>query len=881
MRQLRWTRPMRALAVLALLLAGFGEAGRADERFAAPESALQYMPKRDYDLLHLRLDLDFDWEKRTVSGTATNILTPLRPDTASLVFHAVDLNVTGVRLGKAGHGAGGAVELPFSLDPAAQTLTVRLDRPHGPGDELAVAIDYSARPRAGLWFVGPDAGYPKKPRQIWSQGEPNLNRHWFPSWDYPNDRATSEMVATVARPFTAVGNGRLAEVADRPGGRRAFHWTMEQPHTTYLVSVVVSEFTRVADAWKGIPIEYYVPPGREEEARVAFGRTPAMMEYFSTVTGKPYPYPKYAQTTAYDYMWGGMENITATTMTERTLHAARHDVDFSSEFLVAHELAHQWFGDLITCRSWDHLWLNEGFADYMTVLWKGHAHGPDELAWEVDDLVQDHLSEARDQYRRPLVTLRYPAPIRLFDAHSYEKGALVLHMIRGLLGEETWWRSLRAYVERFAGGTVTTADLQGVLEQVSGISLGPLFDQYVHGAGHPELEVRWEWRPDERIVRLEVEQTQRITPEIGFFSFPVEIALVGDQIGDQGTEIRRVQLEPRRLQDLSIPSETRPRTVVFDPRGWMLKTMTFDKPTPEWIAQLETADHLAAKLEALRALGQSGGGMARGEAEAALGRALRQEPHHGARQIAAEALGSLGTEAALEALRPGLEDRHSQVRTKALEALGRFPSHPELVEVLQRSLEKEESHKAQAAAARALGKFPERRSRIVPALLRALDRPSHRDVVQEGALAALAELDARETFDQAVRFARWGAPPHSREDALKALARWAGQDARRTQEVRKVLEGYLDDPVYLIRTGVFEALAELGDPAAIPALERSARNEADDSQRLAAADAIRKIRDREAARGAEAGGLAQRVQQLEREAEVLRGRVEELEQKKD
>lgn len=864
MLQLRRT----GLACL-LLLAALGGAGHADERFVDPETGPQYMPARAYDLLHLRLDLDFDWQQRTVSGTATNTLSPLRPNTDSLVFHAVDLEVSRVRLG-------GGEELRFSLDPAAQTLTVHLDRPRGPGEELTVAIDYSASPRAGLWFVGPDAGYPKKPRQIWSQGEPNLNRQWFPSWDYPNDRATTEMVATVARPFTAVSNGRLAEVADRPDGRRTFHWRMEQPHTTYLVSIVVSEFARVADEWKGIPIEYYVPPGREEEARVSFGRTPAMMEYFSTVTGKPYPYAKYAQTTIYDYMWGGMENITATTQTERTLHPARHDTDFSSDYLVAHELAHQWFGDLITCRSWDHLWLNEGFADYLTVLWKGDAHGPGELAWEVDDMVQDHLAEAVGKYRRPLVTRRYAAPIRLFDAHSYEKGAIVLHMIRGLLGEETWGRVLRAYVERFAGTTVTTADLQGVVEQVSGASLGPLFDQYVFGAGHPELAARWEWREDEKLVRLHVEQTQRLTDEVGLFSFPVEIALVGAT----ETEIRRVQLDPLRVQDLSIPSATRPRTVVFDPHGWMLKTLAFDKPLSEWIIQLETADHLAAKLEALRALGQSGGGMSGGEAEAALGRALRQEKHYGARIVATEALGALGTAAALEALRPGLEDRHSQVRTKALEALGKFPDHPDLVPVLKRALEKEESHTAQAAAARALGKFAENRSQIVPALLQALDRPSHRDVVQEGALEALADLNAKETWDQGLRFARWGAPSNSRDNSLQALARQAGQDPKRTQDVRKLLEGYLDDPVYLIRISVFEALATLGDPASIPALERAERNEVDDGQRLRAADAIRRIHEKEAARTAEAGDLVQRVQQLEREAEVLRSRLEGLEGKK-
>ncbi|HKH47721.1 MAG TPA: M1 family aminopeptidase [Thermoanaerobaculia bacterium] len=869
MLRLRWTGPIRALAVLALLLPGLGEPGHADERFTTPDTPPRYMPERVYDLLHLRLDLDFDWEKRAVSGTATHTLVPLRPGTASLVFHAVDLGVTRVRLGVGTNGEP-ATELPFSLDPAAQTLTVRLDRPRGPGEELKVAIDYTARPRAGLWFVGPDAGYPKKPRQIWSQGEPDLNRNWFPTWDYPNDRATTEMLATVARPFTAVSNGRLAEVIDRPDGRQTFHWIMEQPHTTYLVSVVVSEFARVADQWKGIPIEYYVPPGREEEARVSFGRTPEMMEFFSTATGKPYPFAKYAQTTIYDYMWGGMENITATTQTERTLHPARHDTDFSSEGLVSHELAHQWFGDLITCRSWDHVWLNEGFADYMTALWKEHAHGPDELAWEMDDLVQDHLTETKDKYRRPLVTARYPAPIRMFDAHSYNKGAIVLHMIRGLVGDETWRQGLRAYVERFAGRTVTTADFQEVMEQVSGVPLGPLFDQYVFGAGHPELEVRWEWRPEERLVRLQVEQTQKVTEETGLFSFPVEVAL----IGEKGTEIRRVQLEPRISQDLAIPSETRPRTVVFDPHGWVLKTVAFDKPIAEWIIQLETADHLAAKLEALRALGQMGGGMSGGEAEAALGRALRQEPHYGTREVAAEALGAVGTEAALEALRPGLEDKHSQVRAKVLEALGKFPGHPELVAVLKRSLEKEESDAARTAAAKALGKFAEQRSQIVPALLRALERPSHRDVVQEGVLLALADLDARETFDQGVRFARWGAPANSRGKALLALANWAGQDARRTEDIRKVLEEYLNDPVYLVRAGVFEALAVLGDPAAIPALERAARNEVDDGLRLRAANAIQQIRDHEAA---EAGDLAQRVQQLEREAEVLRSRVEELE----
>ncbi len=211
------------------------------------------MPTRQYDLQHLRLDLAFDWDAKSVAGTATNTLVPLLPGLQALVFHAEGLDVQKVRVGGA--------ERPFTVDPGAETLTVRLDRAYGPGDKLEVAVDYSAHPQAGLYFVGPDAGYPTKPRQIYSQGEADLNRHWFPSWDYPNDRTTTEMVATVKRPLDVVSNGKLLEVTDRPDGRRTFHWRMDVPHTIYLVSVAIGEFTKVADEWKGIPVEYYVPRG--------------------------------------------------------------------------------------------------------------------------------------------------------------------------------------------------------------------------------------------------------------------------------------------------------------------------------------------------------------------------------------------------------------------------------------------------------------------------------------------------------------------------------------------------------------------------------------------------------------------------------------------
>ncbi|HEY0783419.1 MAG TPA: M1 family metallopeptidase, partial [Thermoanaerobaculia bacterium] len=365
---LRWSLLPVALAALAILASpdtGASTLGTArdDGRrpFATADDPPHYLPERLYHLEHVKLDLRFDLVAGTVAGTATNTLTPLLPGVDHLVFHAAELDVKKVRVG--------GQEAAFALDPTAQTLTVRLAAAAGPTDKLEVAIEYAAKPRSGLYFVGPDAGYPTKPREMFSQGETELNRYWFPSWDEPDDRTTTETLATVQKPYQAISNGRLVEVLDRPDGWRTYHWSMEQPHSTYLTSVAAGEFTRIADEWHGIPIEYYVPVALAGEARRSFGDTPAMMDFFSNLTGRPYPYAKYAQVAVHDFMFGGMENISATTQTARTLHDERAELDNPSEELVSHELAHQWFGDLVTCRDWGEGWLNEGFATYSEYIW--------------------------------------------------------------------------------------------------------------------------------------------------------------------------------------------------------------------------------------------------------------------------------------------------------------------------------------------------------------------------------------------------------------------------------------------------------------------------------------------------------------------------------
>jgi aminopeptidase N len=877
-------RPAAALLVAVFALALTAPAGLAAERrpFAPADQPLQYAPDRQYDLQHVRLELDFDWEGRRVAGTATNTVVPLLPGLRHALFHAVGLDIARVRL--SGDGAGDAAgteggrELPFTVDPAARSVTVDLGRDYGPEDRLEIAFDYSAHPRGGLYFMGPDAAYPDKPKQIYSQGETELNRHWFPTWDYPNDRATTELIATVEPPFQVIGNGRLVEVADRPDGRRAYHWLMEQPHVTYLVSVVVGEFVKETDTWNGIPIEYYVPPSMADKTRRSFGNTPDMMEYFSTVTGRPYPYAKYAQTAVIDYMWGGMENITATTQTARTLHDERAALDTSSLGLVAHELAHQWFGDLVTCESWADIWLNEGFADYFDTLYRGHADGPDEFALEIDAMTQGYLAEDSTEYRRPIVTRRYVDPAAMFDSHSYGKGALVLHMVRYHLGEEGWWKGIREYLKRLENQTATTSDLQGVLEEVTGVSLGPLFDGYVRGAGHPELKLRWEHLPPSGTtpgqLRLTVEQAQELTAETGLFSFPLDVALVGE--GE--TAVHRVAVRPLRLQEIVLPAPSRPRTVVVDPEGWTLKTVDFDKPVGEWIVQLEAAGHFHGhfhtKAEAVRALGEAAG-MDAGRAVEALARALRDDPFRGVRQEAAKALGEVGTAAALAALQAGADDSDSRVRTAVFEAFAEFPRHPELVPTLRRALENDRSYYARAAAAKALGAFEGSRAEVVPALEKALSQESHVDVVRGAALKALAEIGAPRAYETALRYARRGSPIFSRDDALDALASLGSKtsDPRLRERIRRDLEGFLSEDDYNFRGDLYEAFSALGDPDAIPALERAAREEPEPRQRLRAQTAIADIRQKSA--GKEPRELQKRIEDLETEVETLRKGIDE------
>jgi aminopeptidase N len=460
--------------------------------------------------MHLKLQVVLDLANKAVSGTATHHVAPLNDGTSSFELDAVDMEILTATVDKQ----------PARFDYDGRKLRVHFGSTPPRGTEVRVAVEFCSRPRIGLYFIQPDEAYPDKPRQVWSQGQDEDHRYWFPCYDHTNDKMTSELMVTVPSDWYALSNGRLLEDKKQKDGTRRFHWHQDRPHSTYLFTLAAGEFSRIDATRDGLTIDYFVEPKDVEAAERTFGNTPEMIALFEEVSGVRYPWAKYSQVVVRDFVFGGMENTSATTMTELILVDRKASLDHTSDYLVSHELAHQWWGDLMTCRDWSHGWLNESFATYAEFLWEERKRGADEYRQYVIANTHDYLEE---RYRRPIVTNVWNAPIDIFDLHLYEKGALVLHTLRGLLGDDQFLRSIRRYCQDNQERSVITQDLMTAIEAETGRNLDWFFDQYVFRPGHPQFKVSWNWDDAAKLATVSVRQTQSTDDATATFRIPVTI----------------------------------------------------------------------------------------------------------------------------------------------------------------------------------------------------------------------------------------------------------------------------------------------------------------------------------------------------------------------
>ena len=574
--EFRQMLPLLAAALLGVAQASYAQAGAPLARdprnpFLPPEATVHYAPDRDYDLLHVAVTLNVDYAGRAFDGEVTNTLTPLRAEGLRQIrLHCgPELRIKGTTVDGA----------QATFHRAADMLFIDAPQPIAHGRTAFVTVTYRSEGQQGTGFAGGQGGLhwiaatAANPNRVgfWTQGETEGNRLWVPTWDYPNDFATSETTVTVPEAWSVIGNGvKVSDRVNRGKQTRTVHWKMDKPHATYLLSLAAGPFDIKQDHWQGVPLLYVVPKGKGSLIDASFSYTPDMLSFYSQITGVKYAWPKYAQSAVYDF-GGGMENVSATTLSQGSLLDSRSDQQRIVS-LTSHELAHQWFGDLVTCNDWGQIWLNESFATFFQMLYFEHRYGKNAYDREIASNTTSYLREAA-RYERPLVTTLYPNPDALFDRHTYPKGGVLLHGLRRKLGDAAFFAGIHEYLTTHYDSPVTTSDLAEALTRASGINVQPYFDQWMYKPGHPVLEWSWQYDDAAKLVTVKVKQAQDTKNGTPVYDLPLTVGFL------LRGAVTRVRAETSTVDaTFTFPLPTRPDAVLLDPDHDLLR----DIPLQPW-----------------------------------------------------------------------------------------------------------------------------------------------------------------------------------------------------------------------------------------------------------------------------------------------------------
>ncbi len=809
-------------------------AGHFDE--ATGRDLLNYPPHRFADHVHMRLEIDIpDMNTPVAHARQTLTLRPIGRPMSRLALDAPLLKVESVALASpAGEGATRVTSFGHEGDK----LVVRFDPPLPVGETVDLAISYTiADPPEGLIWTPESPAWPGRPAQLHTQGQPESNRYWFPCHDFPNERMTTELIVTVPEGYEVSSNGRLVSrtpAKDAPG-RETFHWFQDKDHVSYLVTLVVGKFDVVDLGGSALPMPVYVPRGKGDLVRGTYGRTGAMVEHFASLIDEPYPWDRYAQLVVHNFAAGGMENTSATTMYDTAIFDAAALLDGDLDGLIAHELAHQWFGDLLTCKSWEHIWLNEGFATYFTSLWFERRDGLDAYQAGIRGNFQSVIARDRAEapYQPAMASKEYRHPWDVFGraANPYPKGASVLHMLRMKLGDQVFFRGIAQYVDKHKHGAVETADLRKALEAASGLSLQRFFDQWCARPGVPHLDVSLNWDSAAGELVVGLEQTQNIDSYNPAFALdlPIWVRLPGESDWRAFTVSTQTRFASARF---GLPAE--PEIIAVDPELHVLARLDIDQPAERWLAQLRHGPTLAARAQAIDALRSLDGGPTAEAAAAIEAVAKDTRAHISLRTAAVEALRSHPDRLVSLAL-DAPED--ARLRRELVEQIARISpeaagTKSELVAgFLLRSARADRSYGVRSAAIRALADTGHREALRVA--LDACGTDSQHDQIRQAALSALARLDKPEGLAAAIRLAGPGVNARTRPVAISTVRTLARHDEQAAIDLLAHL--LLKDREARTVSAAGDALAAIGGEKAEAALREYAAGARSGIQRSQAA----------------------------------------------
>ena len=807
--------PVRAdEAVETVKTAGMAGAGDGAGR-------LHYAPDRTVAVLHVALDVTPDFRKRTVAGTAVLSFKPIAKPVREIELDAVGLTVEALT-------ATAKVEsYQVTADKIVVTFADRI-----PADQTtAVTVRYHAQPDLGLYFRTPEMGYKEGDTHCFSQGEETEARHWYPCFDAPNEKFTSEVTCRVPAGMTVVSNGRLvAQTTDAATGLTVFHWSQELPHANYLICLVAGYFKELNAQHKDVPLAFLTPPSEFAEAANSFRETDDIMGFFEDEIGVPFPWVKYDQTVVNDFVAGGMENTSATTLTDRALFQTNSESIGSSAGLVAHEMAHQWFGDLVTCKEWSDIWLNEGFATYYQIRYTGHKDGQDAMLYDLYGAARGILGVENDV--NPIVRRNYVSSHEMFNYLAYPKGAWVLHMLRSQLGDELYRRCIKTYLERHRYGNVVTDDLRKVIEELSGRSYDQFFDQWLYHAHYPELAVEYSWDEQTKLAKISVKQQQPVSDSVLLFDFPLTVRFKGAF----GTADQTVQVKTAAAE-FYFPLAAAPEIVRVDPEYTLLAKTAFSLPDAMLFAQLKDRTDVVGRLLAVEQLAQNQDD----DTVDQLKRALKTDGFYGVRQEAAKALRTIHTDEALAALLDSGEQPDARVRRAVVAGVaGFYQAGAEAF--LAGVADTEQNPEIRAEAIRGLGIFgnPEIHGKLVAWL----NTESFHEMLAGAAIEAMrAQGDPAFAGPllQALPRLEANMADRSFDAGLDTLA-WLARNETNKEAVRNYLTARLTDRKQGVKVKAITALGTLGDPQAVAVLETFATAAKDTPERAAAAAAVAQLR---------------------------------------
>ena len=560
-----------------------------------------YQPsnKKLNDLIHTKLDVKFDWTKQYLYGKAELTFKPYFYATNELVLDAKGMDIDSLKMnGK---------NLKFKYD--GKKITIDLGKTFTREETYIINIDYTAKPNVleaggssaitgekGLYFINPLGDNPKKMPQIWTQGETEASSCWFPTIDSPNEKTTQEISITVKEKYLTLSNGKLISSTKNTDGTRTDYWKQDLKHAPYLFMMAVGEFDITKDSWtrpdgSEMEVNYYTEPEYTPYAKAIFGKTPKMIQFFSDKLGVEYAWDKYNQIVVRDYVSGAMENTTAVIHGDFLYQTDRELLDSDNESIIAHELFHHWFGDLVTCESWSNLTVNESFANYSQYLWDDFEHGKviaDRNAF--GEMRGYFLSSGQSGYH-DLVYFDYESEMEMFDGTSYNKGGRILHMLRNYVGDDAFFLSLKHYLDKKRFGTGEAHDLRLSFEEVTGEDMNWFFNQWYFDKGHPTLHYSQKY--DEIIKKLTVTVEQKQDLE----KFPVFQLPIGIDIYTNGGIERKNITVTKTKQSFDFYTE-KPMLVNIDADKVLLCKKTEDKPMDQWVYQLDKAPLYLDKKEA-------------------------------------------------------------------------------------------------------------------------------------------------------------------------------------------------------------------------------------------------------------------------------------------